>query len=81
MSDSVQGIYGGLAWLKGDDVVLKFEDGTLKAIDAGALKAGVEFYQSFVAEGMTVLPDPQSTHIYYGSLTLVFSTSELFNMF
>ncbi|MEK7470613.1 MAG: hypothetical protein AAB622_01225 [Patescibacteria group bacterium] len=81
MSSSVRGIYGGLARLHGDDVSLKFSDGTVKAINAGALKAGVEDYRSFVAEGITILPDPQITHIYYGKLTLVFSTAELFNMF
>ena len=81
MSSSVRGIYGGLALLKSDDIVFKFVDGTVKAANSGAVKASVEDLRSIVAEGMTILPDHNITHIYYGKLTLVFSTAELFNMF
>ena len=80
MSEPVEGIYGGSASKKSDDVVFNFLDGIPKAANTGAVKASLEDLRSIVAEGMTILPDRNITHVYYGKQTLVFDTDELLLM-
>lgn len=77
---SIQGIYGGLAWISGDDVALKFTDGTIKAVDKGAVKACVEEQNLINVQGMTIRSDQNVTHVYFGELSLTFSNDELFSM-